>query len=109
MKKQITQLVDDIDGKVLEAGEGETVRFGLEGRSYEIDLSASNAEKLKAALAPFMAAGRSTSGAPRTRRSASSKGNSSEMRDWLRANGYPNLGDRGRIPADAQEAYDAAH
>lgn len=40
-------LEDDIDGDTAE----ETVRFGLDGSTYEIDLSAKNAAKLRDALA----------------------------------------------------------
>jgi hypothetical protein len=36
-KKQITQLIDDLDGAVIDGGT--TIHFSLEGRAYEIDLS----------------------------------------------------------------------
>lgn len=32
-----------------------------------------------------------------------------EIRDWCRANGWPNIKDKGRIVSEAQAAYDAAH
>jgi len=32
------QLTDDIDGTEIRSGKGETVSFGLDGNSYEIDL-----------------------------------------------------------------------
>ena len=52
-KKTITKLVDDIDG-----GEAhETVRFGLDGYHYEIDLSTKNANKLRSALASYVEKG----------------------------------------------------
>ena len=44
-------LVDDIDGS--EASE--TVVFAIDGRDYEIDLSDANAQKLRDAIAPFVA------------------------------------------------------
>jgi len=34
-----TTLIDDLDGTELERGSGETVRFGIDGRVWEIDLS----------------------------------------------------------------------
>lgn len=112
MKKQITQLVDDLDGAVLEAGEGSTIRFGLEGRSFEIDLSDANAEKLRAALAPFVAAGRSVAGTGRAtsarRSSRSNGGELAEIRAWAQSNGYA-VGDRGRISAEVREAYAKAN
>jgi hypothetical protein len=52
----IVQLTDDIDG-----GEAdETVAFALSGVSYEIDLNAKNAEKLREAFAPFIAKARTS-------------------------------------------------
>jgi len=39
-------LVDDLD----EGSADETVRFGLDGVSYEMDLSTANAESLRKAL-----------------------------------------------------------
>ena len=43
-------LVDDLDG----GDADETVPFGLDGVSYEIDLSAANAQKLRDALAAYV-------------------------------------------------------
>lgn len=57
-KRTITTLVDDLDGSELERGSGETVRFGVDGRAFEIDLSGDNAAALRAALQPYMEAGR---------------------------------------------------
>jgi hypothetical protein len=43
-------LIDDLDG-----GEADsTVRFGLDGTEYEIDLSAKNAEALRKALGRYL-------------------------------------------------------
>lgn len=110
MKKQITQLVDDLDGSVIEQG-GRTITFALEGRSYEIDLSDANAERLRAALAPFISAGRSTSstrasGARRSSRAAS--GELAAIRSWAQSHGF-SVGDRGRISAEVREAYERAN
>lgn len=55
-RKQITQIIDDLDGTILEDGQGVTIRFALEGTSYDIDLSEGNAQKLRDALAPFIEA-----------------------------------------------------
>lgn len=57
MKRQITHLVDDLDGSDIDE-HGKTIRFSLDGRDYEIDLSPANVERLRAAIAPFVAAGR---------------------------------------------------
>jgi hypothetical protein len=112
LKKQITQLVDDLDGSVLEPGTGSTLRFALEGRQYEIDLSSSNADRLRAALAPFIAAGRSVAGSRSTgsaRRSArGASGELAAIRSWAQAQGF-SVGDRGRISAEVREAYERAN
>jgi len=49
-----TLFVDDLDGSEAEG----TVRFGLDGAHYEIDLSTAHAEELRSALAPYARAGR---------------------------------------------------
>ncbi|MBZ4488102.1 Lsr2 family protein [Microbacterium sp. cx-55] len=108
-KKQITQITDDLDGSVLE--EGVAVQFSLEGRSYEIDLSIENAEKIREALAPFINAGRLVSGHRSGAQGRSAKKDSrdlSAVRAWAAANGYE-VSARGRVPLAILEAYDAAH
>ena len=53
-QKVQTLFVDDLDGSEAEG----TVRFGLDGTDYEIDLNAKNARQLRDALARYVAAGR---------------------------------------------------
>ncbi|QYJ03745.1 Lsr2 family protein [Nocardioides panacisoli] len=100
-------LIDDID----DTDASETVRFGLDGSNYEIDLNDKNAKKLREALAPYVAAGRKVAAGKRSRGAAKGGGSStpaSQIRDWARDQGYE-VPDRGRIPADIRSAYDAAH
>ena len=59
--KTTVTLVDDLDGS--EASE--SVAFGLDGASYEIDLSDNNAEKLRDVLANYVANARRADGARR--------------------------------------------
>ncbi|BBX48980.1 hypothetical protein MPOR_00060 [Mycolicibacterium poriferae] len=63
-KKVTVTLVDDFDG---EGAADETVEFGLDGVSYEIDLSAKNAAKLRNELKPWLEAGRRVGGRRRGR------------------------------------------
>jgi hypothetical protein len=100
-------LEDDLDGSPAT----ETVTFGLDGKTYEIDLNEKNAGKLRDALAQYVGAGRSVGG----RRGAGRKGSvtnlgpsAREVRDWARSNGH-DVPDRGRIPADVRSAFEAAH
>lgn len=99
-------LLDDIDGGAAD----ETVTFSLDGVSYEIDLSAGNAAKLREAMAPWVGGARRVGGRTRTvtRRGAarSSGGKNTEIREWARASGY-SVSDRGRIPAEVKAAFDA--
>jgi len=96
-------LIDDID----ESTAAETVSFALDGKDYVIDLSEKNAKKLRDALAPFVAHGRRASSGSRRRRSGD-RGNAAEIRAWARENGY-SVPERGRIPAEINTAYAAAH
>src|SRR5919202_4069965 len=95
-------LVDDVDG-----GEAsETVSFALDGVSYEIDVSESNAAALRDALAPWVGharrvggrsggsgGGRARSGGSGGSGSGRSRGKSkhdlSDVRSWARENGFP--------------------
>ncbi|MFJ4038269.1 Lsr2 family protein [Microbacterium sp. NPDC090007] len=110
-KKHITQMIDDLDGSVID--EGTTLHFSLEGRAYEIDLSRDNAEKLRDAFRPFIAAGRAAGPshvAPRraSRPRAVPTRDLVDVRSWAEKNGFP-ISDRGRISENVLAAYDAAH
>ncbi len=102
-------LVDDLDGNPAE----ETVSFALDGSTYEIDLTSSNAAKLRESLAPWIGHAR-RSGARRsssrsvTRAAGGKRRNLSAIREWARENGYT-VSDRGRISSEIQAAYDKAH
>ncbi len=106
-------LVDDVDG-----GEAdETVSFALDGISYEIDVSASNAEAIRDALAPWVGHARRVGGragararsasAPKSR-PAAERTDLSDVRAWARENGFQ-VSDRGRVSSEVRAAYEAAH
>lgn len=112
-RKTIELLVDDLDGTVLEPEEGATVPFGLDKRSYEIDLSSSHAQDLRDALAPYVQAARSVGGraSSRVRRTDTQQRSGyklSEIRLWAQENGHDVPG-RGRVPNAVIDAYNAAH
>ena len=104
-------LEDDLDG-----GEAdETVSFALDGTSYEIDLNADNADKLRGVLAPYVGHARKVTGSRGGRRTGGGASRSTgsgpspkEVREWARENGHE-VPDRGRIPQEVRDAYDAAH
>ena len=100
-------LVDDIDGSEAE----ETVSFGLDGATYEIDLNAANAQALRDAMSNYVGHARKVTGGRRARRTSGAGGsgsNTKAVREWAKSQGME-VSERGRISADVQQAYDAAH
>jgi hypothetical protein len=86
----------------------ETVRVGLDGVSYEIDLNDGNAAKLRDALAQYVKNALRTSGTTRSRGQASAPGyDPKAVRAWAASNRVE-LPARGRIPALVLEQYRAA-
>jgi hypothetical protein len=112
-KRVIHELIDDIDGKPA----AESIVFALDGVQYEIDLSASNAAKLRDAVAPFVAAatkigrggvvstvrGRDVRGRGVTR---GDRDQNRAIREWAQAKGI-DVSDRGRIKQDVVDRYHA--
>jgi hypothetical protein len=108
-KKVTVTLVDDFDG---DGVADETVEFGLDGVTYEIDLTNKNAAKLRADLKGWIDAGRRVGGRRRGRsggsgRAAIDRDQSAAIREWARRNGH-NVSTRGRIPAEVIDAFHAA-
>lgn len=104
-QQTIIQLLDDLDGS--EASE--TVVFGLDGKTYEIDLNEKNAAKLRKALVSYVDKGRKLSQTRGSRRggaaqTATSSGDTAVIRAWAKENGYE-VNDRGRVPAEIKDAY----
>jgi hypothetical protein len=105
-RQVITKLVDDLDGSEAE----ETVSFGLDGVSYEIDLSAKNGLKFRHSLEPYILAGAKvgrvgvvrSSGPART--STANREENTAIRVWAGERGFE-VSERGRIPGAVVEAY----
>ncbi len=119
MARQTTvEMIDDIDGGHAD----ETVRFGLDGKEYEIDLSGRNAARLRKVVLPFVdVARRSEQSASRsalvilppvggrpapvsppaagTRPARVDREQTQAIRDWARGKGL-DVSRRGRIPAE---------
>ncbi|WP_300014611.1 Lsr2 family protein [Pseudonocardia sp.] len=112
MAKQTTiTLVDDIDGSEAD----EQIEFAIDGKAYEIDLSAANVSRLRDALAPFVSAAR-RSGSTRRGGSASTgpsragtdREQNQAIREWAQQQGMK-ISERGRIPSNVLEAYHQNH
>ncbi len=95
-----TVFIDDLDGSEAEG----TIRFGLDGTEYEIDLNAEHTQALRDALTRYVHAARRAGGGARRpargRRRASAGGvDSTEVREWAKAQGI-DVKARGRVPAE---------
>lgn len=98
-------LEDDLTGGTAD----ETVAFGLDGTSYEIDLTTANAAKLRDALATYVGHARKVGRTGRVAKKATPSGASpADVRAWAKSNGF-DVPERGRIPATVREAFDAAN
>ena len=108
MAKTVAVLVsDDLDGSPGAA----TVTFGLDGTSYEIDLSKVNRAKLAQVIAPYIQAGRRVSrsrGRSGAGRQGARRAELSGVRTWAKENGLK-VSERGRISAEVMQKYEAAH
>ena len=96
-------LEDDIDGSPAD----ETVRFALNGTSYEIDLSGENAQALRGALGKYIEHARKVSAASRQARGPRKRIDTSAVRAWAKERGME-ISERGRIPASVMKEYEAA-
>lgn len=107
-QKIITELVDDIDGSVIDKS-GETIVFGLNGTEYEIDLSAEHADELRKAIEFYIGYARKLpsrsarrAGVARTAKRSAEQ--SRAIRQWAREQGL-DVSDRGRISVEVEQAY----
>lgn len=106
-QKVSIEYIDDIDGTPL-GEDGQSVEFGFEGRNYTIDLTKKNAKKFREAMEVYVANGTKVTARKSTGRT-SQKGSSVDnraVREWARNAGY-DISDRGRIPAEIVDAYNA--
>ena len=106
-----TFLVDDLDGSTEDV---QNVQLSLDGTNFEIDLSATNAARLREKLAKYVEHGTKVT-PQKIRRSqrvvkppVSGRDQVQAVRDWARQNGYK-VSARGRIPKSIQDAFAAAH
>jgi hypothetical protein len=76
--RTIVLLEDDVDGSKAD----ETIEFGIDGTTYAIDLSDSNAKKLRGALDGYITKARKVSGKRSTSRKPSSAVDLKAVRAW---------------------------
>ena len=118
-QRTIVQLVSDLSGDEIQAGEGRTVEFAVDGTTYTIDLTDKEAASFDKALAMYIEHATKTSGgggsAGRKRSSSGGKPGSGRSKDelakiraWAQANGHQ-VSERGRIKKNIIDAYHAAN
>jgi len=112
--REVTEtLIDDLDG----GKAAETVTFGLDGTTYEIDLSSKNATAFRKSLARFIQAARPASSSARSsRRKPAPSANGlkpkrdfdiTQLREWAGTNKV-SVPSRGRIPQAVVDQYKQA-
>jgi hypothetical protein len=109
-QKVQTLLIDDLDGSEADS----TIRFGLDGTDYEIDLSAKHAAALRKAMAPYLNAARRAPGSAVRRPGRSGRRGASvggpdptAVREWAKSQGIE-VKDRGRVPAELVSKFKTA-
>ena len=102
-QRVVVSLSDDIEG----GDASETIAFGLDGKSYEIDLNDANAKKLRGVLAPYVEAGRKRAKSGKTYHHTSVAPDPRAVRAWAESNGFK-VPPRGRIPKKVYEAFNAS-
>lgn len=115
-QRTVVQLTDDLDGKAIPEGKGETVRFGVDGQDYEIDLGEKNAQALREVVGRYVDAGRRVGGGSRGGRPRSERATAARSRDydpkavraWAEAQGLE-VSARGRVPSDLVTKFQEAN
>jgi len=108
-KKTVVTLVDDLNGEPADT----TVRFGLDSREYELDLTEANAQELRDGFARYIPAARKASGRRRASTASEKPAETftgfdpAAVRAWAASNGYT-VSARGRIKAEVLTAFRAA-
>lgn len=119
-RRTIEIFVSDLSGEEIEEDEARTISFAYEGRVYSIDLSTSEGEEFDDAIKPYIDAAQKISTPRASRRSSApaktaaptakrDPAQTQAIRSWARENGWPDLGNRGRVPHQVEEAFEAAH
>jgi len=114
-RKTVVTLTDDVD----DSEASETVVFGLDGTTFEIDLNDAHAEDLREVLAPFVSASRRAGGPVLARRakrapvsapaaSVDGKVDTKAVRAWAETNGVK-VNARGRLSRAVLDGYRAAN
>ncbi|NUU22000.1 MAG: Lsr2 family protein [Streptomycetaceae bacterium] len=103
-QRVVVTLQDDIDGSAA----AETIRFGLDGKSYEIDLSEGHAQEMRALLGRYVEAARRTAKSGKPYKQTTVAPDPKAVRAWARSQGLE-VPTRGRIPSRIYSEFEAAN
>jgi hypothetical protein len=104
MQRVEVQLEDDLTGGPAD----ETVEFGIDGRTYAVDLNARHAAEFRRQLSRFVEHARPARARTRgTIRTAASRQRSREIRAWAEQHGLA-IAEYGRLPGSIVHQYEAA-
>lgn len=136
--RSYVEITDDLSGEIIPEGHGVTFRFGWQNDLYEIDANDENAASIRAMFGRLTDAGRrigkmrqempgqrkkaisAPKDAPKAL-PASTEGMSpwqydkwaramfGEIREWARANGFPDHPQKGALRPGVRDAWNAAH
>ncbi|MFC9357084.1 Lsr2 family protein [Rhodococcus sp. NPDC057014] len=113
-RKVVVEMVDDIDGTAF-GEDGESISYAVDGIEYVIDLKDEHAKELRETFDYYIT--HSTRVGGRKHRSdrpgtatagKRSREETKKIRAWALEQGYE-LSSRGRIPAEIEQAFRAAH
>lgn len=104
----VAVIKDDLTGEVIEEGQAETIEFGVNGKTYTIDLGKKNAAEFHKVLDKYVAVATKVASATRGRKPvARTKDDLAAIRAWASENGFE-VAARGRISAEVKQAYEKA-
>jgi hypothetical protein len=104
MQRVEVQLEDDLTGGPAD----ETVEFGIDGRTYAVDLNARHAAEFRRQLGRFVERARPARSRARvTIRTAASRERSRQIRAWAEQQGLV-VAEHGRLPGNVVRQYEAA-
>lgn len=104
MQRVEVQLEDDLTGGPAD----ETIEFGIDGKSYAVDLNARHAAEFRRQLSRFVEHARPARTRTRgTIRTAASRQRSRQIRAWAEQQGLE-VAEYGRLPANIVHQYEAA-
>lgn len=117
-RTELIQIHDDYDGSLIDGEDAIVINVSYEGEDFELDLKPSNVAKFDKEMRNLIGNARKVGGRKKpTRKPAATSKNSkrssrseelSRIRTWAVDEGYI-VSDKGRIPQEIVEAYEAAH